>query len=1621
MVAAAVKAGAITKVQRAELVRIAASFGEVSPRSLGLAIAVLRSGGLEEAERRAAPETRAELSRVRSSVDEWCSSVETRAVPVCTRDGKRTDNACAPKAARFDLAGVGGWLGGRTEIVVEDSTGLVRLPARWALLPVGALLTSHDPLARFAPRPGYPSQLQERDYERGETEQAKVRSAAGNLYPELLLSDNRDALTGAPIVDRQRRVLGGNGRAMALALHFAETGPQNRYAPALARELRCNVCFGLFGAPLSWDLVLVRVLDRVDDVLAISRQLNAPLSAAMTRETEAFSLGQRLSDRTIGRIGDALADDETASEAIDRLGRELVRDLISDGVITPTQRPAWLQTLGGEVAEKLNRSGKERVIDAIVALSVRDVRVIRDAGPSVAQLLAQLAPVVIRFDRWDPANLAGYNWAPAYRRALPYLVATQDFARDLSLLRAYWGTRQLFDEGPGVGLSADTLKADPEALCCYWWLLSLLGRPKVAADRARRTWIKVPRELRGEKGLYELRDRLEIAEQSEDPWSVRELAGWPSQVAVLDLGPNAAIGELTTRRIETGDWDRAVAVFNNEIDERPSAQAIRARLIDSWRPQVVPLRSLSKRAEEERAALVESLRPVEALDFELLPFEPPPRRSAKARPVREARPWAELRAAGLSLSMAKKLAALGYRDAASVRAALESGAPIEAFGKSRRAKLRVALGLGPEPKPERKPRAKREKLTGGRADAMPDRAFDAVELARGEAHEREHTSDRQVAREIAKDHLAEDPAYYEKLEAMEAEGNELPAVDALAGTGARRARLEARQERREEWAGKAQARSDAAFETAHQVAGRFELGQPILVGHHSEKKARADQRRMHAAMDRAVGESKLAEHHAQRAAGLERQLDRSIFADDVDAIPALRARIEQLKSEHAKRVELNAAARKLRPKPKNRAEMVAAIVGAGLIPASLSRVYLTGSVSELDVHPHPTWELQNGAAQIRRNEDRLATIIKTNEKFRSASSAGGVLFELVAGDQIRITFAAKPDRSTIEELKAARFRWSSPSWIGPFQALPPDLRKQYFGSSSLTPRPSHFGAVPLEESERAAAQQERESAAVKRALGLVEYTGSEEQIRREIEREEDSLSGWNGAYLERLKLERDQLFAEYLQKLQDEAEASEIEAPDARRLSDQRDQLERKLELLRKRELDEAQRGGASLGLAIKASQREQQESAAELFERMAADSAAKVEAKLQLNREAADAFNGQARIEPFSPAGRTERAQAINKMAAGFRSLYRLIARQVGELFRDGKVNTAERLQGLKLVPILNELRQLDTLWIWLEYDKASKILPSDEALAVESEAMGTVYAWNETIRIADEEMSEAKRANDARVRRSIEVLEEQPAYEASPPIDRETELRLARQNPVSWDTAHRRIMDELERRGWTVSARTLKTPWAESPNGRRRFWFKSQAILQSGPPPHNLGDARSTFMSDQRTLPVDEVLRRLIPETELRELETPRAAPAPVTTDRTSEGRVKVRVSSGEKQSNAGWYRSGKQNWWLKGRDAFEQIPRVRGDKEFSEELWLQPGAYILGVGRSGKDSIRQTIQVGDEPSEAPTLQRQPRGAGRQGSGLSLTCPTCKRPGVLTRYQASQGHQCDRCADRDEGSYAS
>jgi uncharacterized protein DUF3560 len=95
-----------------------------------------------------------------------------------------------------------------------------------------------------------------------------------------------------------------------------------------------------------------------------------------------------------------------------------------------------------------------------------------------------------------------------------------------------------------------------------------------------------------------------------------------------------------------------------------------------------------------------------------------------------------------------------------------------------------------------------------------------------------------------------------------------------------RERRERRAARLREWAAKRTARSEVAFERAHDLADQIPLGQPILVGHHSERRHCRDLARIDGAMEAGVEHGRMADQMSRRAGNIEATLEASIYDDD---------------------------------------------------------------------------------------------------------------------------------------------------------------------------------------------------------------------------------------------------------------------------------------------------------------------------------------------------------------------------------------------------------------------------------------------------------------------------------------------------------------------------------------------------------------------------------------------------------------------------------------------------------------------------------------------------------------------------------------------------------------------
>jgi hypothetical protein len=258
----------------------------------------------------------------------------------------------------------------------------------------------------------------------------------------------------------------------------------------------------------------------------------------------------------------------------------------------------------------------------------------------------------------------------------------------------------------------------------------------------------------------------------------------------------------------------------------------------------------------------------------------------------------------------------------------------------------------------------------------------------------------------------------------------------------RRERLERRAEQRREWAEKRDERSEQEAEKARKTVEHIPLGQPILVGHHSERTHRNTIDRAHRAMGRAVESRQMARKHRSKAAGIEDQLDRSIFSDDEDAVGRLAAKIAGLEALRDRMKAVQAAWRKA-GKPAHATDgdvsehmaMWRKIAAAGeLTDEELLRALRGMALDFTNRGPFPSYALSNLGANIRRLRKRVEQVENRQERAERAEAAGGVVIE---GDEyVRVTFAEKPPRETLNELKAAGFRWGGGSWAGKRENLP---------------------------------------------------------------------------------------------------------------------------------------------------------------------------------------------------------------------------------------------------------------------------------------------------------------------------------------------------------------------------------------------------------------------------------------------------------------------------------------------------------------------------------------------------------------------------------------------------------
>lgn len=232
-------------------------------------------------------------------------------------------------------------------------------------------------------------------------------------------------------------------------------------------------------------------------------------------------------------------------------------------------------------------------------------------------------------------------------------------------------------------------------------------------------------------------------------------------------------------------------------------------------------------------------------------------------------------------------------------------------------------------------------------------------------------------------------------------------------------RKEARVERYEERAARAQAESDAASKAAHDILSHIPPGQPILVGHHSERRHRRDLEKSDRNMRRSIEAGEKAAYYAGRAASAAGNT--AISSDDPDALDKLEAKLSKLQAAQEWDKGLNAYYRK---HGTVKGYVGISDEGAAEIDAQLAEQD-AGPYSTGRHLPIPSWRLSNRNAEIRRLRQRIASLQRVDRmEHVEIDFEGGQIVTNEEVNRVQILFDEKPDEATRSKLKSYGFRWS---------------------------------------------------------------------------------------------------------------------------------------------------------------------------------------------------------------------------------------------------------------------------------------------------------------------------------------------------------------------------------------------------------------------------------------------------------------------------------------------------------------------------------------------------------------------------------------------------------------------
>lgn len=220
---------------------------------------------------------------------------------------------------------------------------------------------------------------------------------------------------------------------------------------------------------------------------------------------------------------------------------------------------------------------------------------------------------------------------------------------------------------------------------------------------------------------------------------------------------------------------------------------------------------------------------------------------------------------------------------------------------------------------------------------------------------------------------------------------------------------EARRERLLARAEKLRAAAQRLSQHASQQAAMIPLGQPILIGHHSERRDRNFRNRIGRAFEKAAELDQLATAAAARADGVGCS---GVSSDDPDAVAKLQDQVGKLEQLQERMKAANRALRRGGD---------AAMRAQGFSDAQIAELKKPDFCGRTGF---PDYALQNNNANIRRIKQRIKELSNRPTEDIEREVKGVRVVEDAGENRMCLVFPGKPAPDVRKNLRAHGFVWS---------------------------------------------------------------------------------------------------------------------------------------------------------------------------------------------------------------------------------------------------------------------------------------------------------------------------------------------------------------------------------------------------------------------------------------------------------------------------------------------------------------------------------------------------------------------------------------------------------------------